>query len=174
LPSTANGINANGEVVGYSDSTAVEWTPGATTPTALGPPGTVSDAYAVNASGLVVGASYTQDASRNVVTHAMRWDAAATPPTDLGTLSGITSTVAWGINTSGQVVGAAGTTPNGDTFGHAVLWNAGATTPTDLGDLLPTNSGWRLGTANAINDAEQIVGVGRINGAQHGFRLTCS
>jgi hypothetical protein len=47
-------------------------------------------------------------------------------------------------------------------------------TPTDLGSLLPPNSGWALESANAINDAGQIVGAGTINGAFHGFRLTCS
>jgi hypothetical protein len=59
-------------------------------------------------------------------------------------------------------------------FGHAVLWNAGATTPTNLGGVLLAGSGWVLGIAYAINDAGQLVGVGSINGAHHGFRLTCS
>src|SRR5437764_15239107 len=67
--------------------------------TDLGPlPGdTFSAAFAINASGQVVGQAGTQDASGNVVTyHAVRWDAAATTPTDLGTSPGITSSVAWG------------------------------------------------------------------------------
>jgi uncharacterized membrane protein len=112
--------------------------------------------------------------SGNVVTHAVRWDVGTTTPTDLGTLSSITSTIAWDINASGQVVGAAGTSSDGSTFGHAVLWNAGATTPTNLGLLLLPGSGWVLESANAINDAGQIVGVGSINSVDHGFRLTCS
>jgi probable HAF family extracellular repeat protein len=185
--SIAYGINANGVGVGAAaGSGAVEWAPGTTTPTALGrlPGSTSSGANAINASGQVVGEAGMQDASGNRVSHAVRWDAAASPPADLGTLSGITgtlsaitSTIALGINAGGQVVGSAGTPlPNGNIFGHAVLWNAGATTPTDLGDLLPPGSGWVLEGASAINDAVpvQIVGFGIINGAVHGFRLTCS
>jgi probable HAF family extracellular repeat protein len=187
--SVAVGINASGAVVGfYSGSTAVEWAPGATattppTPLGLLPGGTFSGAYAVNASGQAVGDADTKDASGNFVRHAVRWDAGTTTPTDLGTLAGITgtlagitSTIAWDINASGQVVGAAGTSSDGSTFGHAVLWNVGMTTPTDLGGLLPSGSPWALGVAYAINDAVpvQIVGIGTINGAQHGFRLTCS
>jgi uncharacterized membrane protein len=126
----------------------------------------------------MVGVADTKDANGNLVRHAVLWNAAASPPTDLGTLSGITSTIAFGINASGQVVGAAGTWPDGSTFGHAVLWNGttnGTTTPTDLGGLLSPNSGWVLGAANAINDAGLIVGVGYINNSpEHGFRLTCS
>jgi probable HAF family extracellular repeat protein len=187
--SLAFGINASGAVVGGAEgSGAVEWAPGATattSPTTLGllQGGTAGIARAINASGQVVGLSNTKDANGNAVPHAVRWDAGTTTPTDLGTLAGITgtlagitSTVALGINASGQVVGAAGTSPDGDIFGHAVLWNTGATTPTDLGSLLPAGSGWVLESAYAINDAVpvQIAGVGTINGAEHGFRLTCS
>ena len=180
-PSFAYGINASGVVVGVAaGSGAVEWAAGATatTPiTTLGllQGGTFGFARAINANGQVVGYVDTKDASGNTATHAVLWNGTTTA-TDLGTLSGITATIALGINTSGVVVGAAGTTPDGNIFGHAVLWNAGATTPTDLGLLLPPNSGWDLGIAYAINDAvpAQIVGVGSINGAFHGFRLTCS
>jgi probable HAF family extracellular repeat protein len=177
--SVALGINASGAVVGAAGG-AVEWAPAATatTPiTTLGqlPGQTGSIAFAINASGLVVGEADTKDATGNSITHAVRWDAATTPPTDLGTLSGITSSVALGINASGAVVGAAGTpSPNGDIFGSAVLWNAGMTTPTYLGVLLPSGSPWALLSAYAINDAGQIVGFGTINGAVHGFRLTCT
>jgi probable HAF family extracellular repeat protein len=173
--STAVDINASGQVVGTS-GTAVVWAPGATTPTALSllPGGTYNVARAVNANGQVVGSADTKDASGNLVTHAVRWDATAPPATDLGTLSGITSTQALGINAGGQVVGAAGMLPDGTPFGRAVLWNAGATTPTDLGSLLPPGSGWVLESAYAINDAGQIAGIGSFNGAEHGFRLTCS
>jgi probable HAF family extracellular repeat protein len=172
-------INASGAVVGWSDG-AVEWASGTTTPTTLGllPGSTFSHALAINASGQVVGEDDIKDANGNTVAHAVRWDAGTTTPTDLGTLSvsGITtSTVAWGINASGQVVGAAGALPDGTIWGHAVLWNAGMTTPTDLGSLLPSGSGWVLEIAYAINDAGQIVGVGYINnGPDHGFRLSCS
>ena len=41
----------------------------------------------------------------------------------------------------------------------------------DLNNLVPPNSGWTLGAANAINDLWQIVGNGLVNGAGHAFRL---
>jgi probable HAF family extracellular repeat protein len=188
--SVAWDINTSGAVVGNTQGNgAVEWAPGATAttpPTALGllPGATFGGALAINANGQVVGQSSTQDASGNLVTHAVLWNAGTTTPTDLGTLAGITgtlagitSTIAWGINASGQVVGAAGTLPDGTIAGHALLWNTGMTTPTDLGALLPPGSGWVLEIAYAINDAVpvQIVGTGNINnGPNHGFRLSCS
>ena len=49
--------------------------------------------------------------------------------TDLGTLGG-NSSVAYGINDSGQVAGSSDTPPPGS---HAALWNG--TTITDLGTL---------------------------------------
>ncbi len=43
----------------------------------------------------------------------------------------------------------------------------------DLNDLIPSNSGWMLADAKAINDSGQIVGYGfDINGEQHAFLLT--
>ena len=68
--------------------------------------------------------------------------------TDLGTLGG-TSSFAWGINDSGQVVGWSYTAENAAT--HAVLWQNG--TMTDLGAL-----GGSWSAAVAINSAGQVVG----------------
>lgn len=42
----------------------------------------------------------------------------------------------------------------------------------DLNDLLVNGAGWELIEAADINDVGQIVGQGRINGAEHGFLLT--
>jgi probable HAF family extracellular repeat protein len=117
------------------------------------PGGTFSEAFAINASGQVVGDAGTQDASGNVVTqHAVRWDAAATTPTDLGTSPGITSSYAIDINASGAVVGWSD---------GAVEWASGATTPTTLG-LLP---GSTFSHALAINASGQVVGEDRIKDA---------
>ena len=42
----------------------------------------------------------------------------------------------------------------------------------DLNSQIPAGSGWRLGTANAINDAGEIAGVGRHHGKRHAFLAT--
>jgi probable HAF family extracellular repeat protein len=41
----------------------------------------------------------------------------------------------------------------------------------DLNSLIPAGSGWHLGVATGINNAGQIVGVGRHNGIQRAFLL---
>lgn len=52
---------------------------------------------------------------------------------------------------------------------HAFLIADG--TGVDLNSRIPPGSGWRLGVATAVNDAGEIVGVGRHNGHQHAFLL---
>ena len=44
----------------------------------------------------------------------------------------------------------------------------------DLNNLIPTNSGWVLQQAAAINDVGQIIGIGITNGQSHGFLLVTS
>ncbi len=41
----------------------------------------------------------------------------------------------------------------------------------DLNNLIPLGSGFTLDSAYAINDKGEIVGIGFINGQQHGFLL---
>jgi probable HAF family extracellular repeat protein len=41
----------------------------------------------------------------------------------------------------------------------------------DLNSQIPAGSGWHLGVATAINDAGQIVGIGRHHGVQRAFLL---
>ena len=41
----------------------------------------------------------------------------------------------------------------------------------DLNSRIPAGSGWRLGTANAINDTGEIAGVGHHHGKRHAFLL---
>jgi probable HAF family extracellular repeat protein len=77
----------------------------------------------------------------------------------------------WGINNQGDVVGYSdiemGITGNG----HAFLYKRG--TLYDLNSLLDGGgSGRTLLAANAINDAGQITGVGRVNGQRRAFLLT--
>ena len=43
----------------------------------------------------------------------------------------------------------------------------------DLNALLPSNSGWALSSANAINNAGQITGSGIFNVGTHVICLNC-
>jgi probable HAF family extracellular repeat protein len=75
---------------------------------------------------------------------------------DLGTLGGTTSQ-ANGINNYGQIVGYAYTTGG---VQHAAIWTNSNTAAIDLNGLIPTNSGWVLEAATAVNDSGEIVGYG--------------
>ena len=163
--SEAYGINASGQVVGWSytgvatDYHAFLYANGVMTDLGtLGWPG--SEAYGINASGQVVGYSHTAG------DHAHAFLYANGVMTDLGTLGG-TNSFALGINASGQVVGEA-EAARGSTY--AFLYANGQMV--DLNSLLPAGSGWTLGDARAINDAGQIVGRGGINGHLHAFLMS--
>ncbi len=142
--STANGINASGQVVGYAytaagDRHAFLYSNGTMTDLdTLG--GTLSIANGINASGQTVG-----QANPSVFRHACLYSNGTM--TDLGTLGG-TNSAAAGINASGQVVGSA-QVPDGNF--HAVLYSNG--TVTDLGTL-----GRNESEANGINASGQVVG----------------
>jgi probable HAF family extracellular repeat protein len=71
------------------------------------------------------------------------------------------------MNDCGQIVGAHH--PAQFFKPHAYLIADG--TAVDLNSQIPPGSEWRLGVATAINDAGQIVGVGRHDGLQHAFLL---
>ena len=124
--------------------------------------GTSSDAWDINASGQVVGASgLTGDSAF----HAYFYSGGIMK--DLGTLGGKDSE-ACGINAGGQVVGYSWL--DGDSVRHAFLWSGGVMT--DLNTLLPSGSGWTLEVANAINDLGQIVCNGYNNEGVHALLLT--
>jgi len=101
--------------------------------------------------------------------HAFLWSNGAM--TDLGTLGGPDQgSSGSAINRSGEVAGTAGVTGTAKTNGtHAALWTG--TTTVDLGALAPLSSGsWSV--ANGINDSGQVVGywassVSTINTAAH-------
>lgn len=84
--------------------------------------------------------------------------------TDLGTLGGASSS-AYGINSSGQVVGWSDTGKNDVARGNvrATLWNV--TTASDLGALVE----WAPSIAYSINDLGQVVGQSYTGngGSQH-------
>jgi probable HAF family extracellular repeat protein len=119
--------------------------------------GSYAIAYAVNASGQIVGTSMT-DASGEIPTlHAFLYSNGTMQ--DIDTSGGVDSS-AYAINSSGQVVGRM-FTANGES--RAFLYDS--TGMHDLGTLGGLNS-----TAYDINDSGQIVGVAdTASGEQHAF-----
>jgi probable HAF family extracellular repeat protein len=140
---SAEGINAAGQVVGWgyigsnSEIHAFVWSQG--TLTDLGTEGVVSNAYAINGSGQIVG--YNTDATRPVL-----W--ANGTMSDLGTLGG-SSGIAFGINDGGQVVGSSATAQG---VTHAFLWQNGTMTDLNAGSDAQTE-------AYAINASGLVVGA---------------
>src|SRR5207245_2615048 len=104
------------------------------------------------------------DTEGDLTYHAFVRNAGSTSLSDLGTLGGASSE-ARGINVNGTIVGYADTAASGS---HAFV-DSGRVMY-DLNNLIPSNSGWTLTAANAINDSEQIVGMGTNSlGQSHGF-----
>lgn len=149
---SAADINTVGQVAGQWESTrgypvAAIWDP-ALGPRELGvlPGGVFSAAYGLNDAGQVVGWSESWDGD-----HAFLWDDGQM--IDLG----------WGsaaadINNAGQIVGGAN------------IWSDGV--KANLNDLVPAGSGLTIWSANAINEAGQIVATALdARGAQHAVLL---
>jgi probable HAF family extracellular repeat protein len=72
-----------------------------------------------------------------------------------------------GLNNCDVVVGGYGPVAEGY---KAFIWSK-AQGARDLDSILPADSGWKLGTATAINDRGEIVGSGKLHGAKRGFLL---
>jgi probable HAF family extracellular repeat protein len=125
--------------------------------------GSWSQTYGINNKGQTTGLAYTKNGSA----HAFIANCGSCALKDLGTITGSTSTV-WGfaINDSGVVVGQ---TTFQNTY-HAFVYSGGKMK--DLNSMIPAASGWELTEANGINAAGQIVGMGTINGQEHGYLLT--
>ncbi|MGE3298774.1 MAG: alginate lyase family protein, partial [Porticoccaceae bacterium] len=98
--------------------------------------------------------------------HAALWQGGS--PLDLGVLGTGNSSDAHGINDLGYVVGRSSIDSKGTS--HAFLWRNGIMT--DLNDLLPDDSPWTLQYAADINNKNQIVGYGLIEGQTHAFMMT--
>jgi probable HAF family extracellular repeat protein len=172
LYSTGLGINASGQVVGWSYRNENEY--GRlfrTSPT--GPIDPASDdlgvyggaATGINDSGQVAGAYYVSSG----VPHAFRTapNSPVNPATDdLGTLGAGFYSWATGINALGQVVG--GSTTEGDAWTHAFRTGPNSRIDSATDDL-------GSGVANAINASGQAVGWGlMVGGYWHAFRTAAN
>jgi probable HAF family extracellular repeat protein len=161
-------INDSGQVVGESRH-AFLWQGGVMTDLGTLAGSNRSSALSINNSGQVVGTYYLDIGPQR----AFLWQNGVM--TDLGTLpdNGLNSarnTLANSINASGQIVGFSEFSTLLATVPHAVIWDGGMLK--DLNTLIPSDSGWILHGASAINDAGQIIGEGNVNGQSHAFLLT--
>jgi probable HAF family extracellular repeat protein len=183
----AHGINDSNVVVGRSNdnapvfglSQAAQWD--GTTQAFLGPVPTVydaivSEAYAINDTGLVVGnAAYGRPDNPMWPGGfaAAVWNGGV--QTLLPSLSSSASySSALSVNNLGQIVGTSGLAYRDR---RAVLWNNGVAT--DLNSFLDATSigrGWVLQSANAINDNGWIVGdaYNTVTNQTEGFLLALS
>jgi probable HAF family extracellular repeat protein len=161
------GLNKSGHVVGeaYSSSFAAPhaFYYDGTTATDIGNLGGVSAAaLAINDNEQIAGYS----ANVAGFEHAFRY--ISRTMTDLGTLGGGYS-YAVALNNSNIVVGGS-YVDAGNTIYHAFVSSGNSLTDLN-GQLDSSGTGWTLVEARAINDAGQIVGVGRFGGVKHGFLL---
>jgi probable HAF family extracellular repeat protein len=181
IGSLAQGINAGGQVVGYSNDPdyfghAFLWTPAAPngldgTMTAIGalPGESYASAYAVNAGGTVVGEAQVGDEFHAFVWRPTTPNGTTGIMSDLGTLGGTWSR-ATSINGAGDIVGVA-EGPAPDAFDYAFLYRDG--TMYDLNTALPdTVHGVVLSIAYGITDGGQIVGGATVDGHRQAYLLT--
>jgi probable HAF family extracellular repeat protein len=155
-------INDSGEIIGnyYTSSTdngPFLYSNGRFTKLAAGPPGTTVTANAINNNGVIVGAiSYN---TNSTVSHAALYSNGVWK--DLGTLPGATTgTAAVGINTAGQIIAVAGyrvTSYHPFIPAKTVACIIQNGVVVNLNTLIPTNSGFNLSRAIAINNAGQIL-----------------
>jgi probable HAF family extracellular repeat protein len=169
LYSRANGVNAMGEVVGFSgrerdslESRAFVWSSqtGMMDIGTLG--GAYAQAYAINDAGYITGASQTQGMGPMVTTHAFIYRQ-PTPPygrynrmSDLGVLGGFSS-YGMAINSYNHVVGYSTITTSDDPV-HAFLHDGKSMI--DLGSLggIGKRSASYVSVALGINNWDQVVG----------------
>ncbi len=164
-PQSANGLNNSGEAVGdgvdaNGNQIAFLYANGSVTELNL------TSANAINRSGEIAGMSGSD---------AVLYDDGQL--TDLGNLGGLSEANA--LNDQGDAVGVSALSPQCVLLDNydcpdedAFLYSNGALI--DLNSLLPPDSGWQLYDATGINDSDQIVGDGYLNGQQVGFLLDLS
>lgn len=162
--SRANGINALGQIVGYSGPTrdsnqsrAFVWAQqtGMIDLGTLG--GAYAQAYAINDGGTITGGSQMAAMGINEITHAFTYNPACMScggMTDLGVLGGNVS-VGMAINANNHVAGFSTLAMN-DNRVHAFLHNG--TRMIDLGSLGLPKTYSDVSVALAVNNADQVVG----------------
>lgn len=178
---TAVDLNASGTGVGgvtkcvNSQSRgfrAVRWDAGGTAATELGnlgldPTGqTEAYAYVINDTGTVAGYAVKHVGDTPLGERAVRWAAGTTTAIELDNLgtdgSGVTSSKAGGINSTGVIVGFATKYVGGTSLGaRAVRWDAGGTAATELDVLGTDGSGASSSGAYKINTSGAAVGYAR-------------
>lgn len=162
---SAYGVNANGQVAGYSlDAagrfSAFVWSDRDGYVMIGGLGGRSSYAMAINDRGDVAGHALTGSG----YAHAFLYSDGVLR--NLGTLGGNAS-YAYGVNAYGAVVGYSLLQ---DGLMRAFLYDGSVML--DLNTALGADSAWELTQAYGINDAGQIVGAGMLDGKEHGFLLT--
>jgi probable HAF family extracellular repeat protein len=165
----ASDLNNRGQVVGFSNLAGDQaghpflWDDGVLTDLGtfgghFGFPEGINEAEEIAGE-----AGYPDD----VIFHAALWRKGTM--TDLGTVDGDPSSVAFHINSEGQVVGAS-TNLSGEWI-HAFLWENGGPM-IDLNTLVPLGAGVQLISAPDINDRGEIAALGLLpNGDGHAFLL---
>lgn len=187
---SAGGINKSGQVVGsaatggygshvflWSDEVmrnlgTTWWTKDLQNLRLFDPPYSGAWASDINDRGQVVGGSGVS-AHGDSQDQAFLWSEGVM--LGLGTLSdrgpswyGLVNSNASAINYAGLVVGSS-TTSEGRS--HAFIFST-RFDMLDLNSRIDPNLHWELESANAINDAGQIVGTGRLTGRQRAYLLT--
>ena len=168
--SRANGVNATGQVVGFSslqrdstDSRAFMWTSqsGMIDIGTLG--GSYAQAYAINDAGYVTGASQTQTWGPMVITHAFIYRL-PTPPyqrhnqmVDLGVLGGLSS-YGMAINSDNHVAGYSTIQTNDVNADRVHGFFHDGKKMVDLGSLGWPGTDSDVSVALAINNSDQVVG----------------
>ena len=116
-----------------------------------------TSADAINDAGQIAGQTF--DPLGIVLWNGMSWEPIPTPA--------LFDPEIHDMNDCAQIVGA----HHPEVFfkPHAFLIANGV--GVDLNSQIPVGSGWRLGTANAINDVGEIAGVGHHNGRRRAFLL---
>jgi probable HAF family extracellular repeat protein len=149
---SVNGINAVGQVVGYSNmpQRALITGPNGANIALLETRGAIfSGANSINNPGQVVGYSTT---ATSIVSHAFITGPNGVGITDLGTLGGVYSW-AYGINNPGQVAGQSETAAGQL---HAFITSPNGVGMTDLGTL---GGNYTESSARGISNAGQVVGM---------------
>ena len=164
--SAAYGINDSGQAAGYGMMSGGSfrgfvWTPGQGYVVLGTLGGANSYAMAISNTGFIAGSSQ----STSGYSHAFLSNGSSLQ--DLGTLGGVAS-YGYALNNLGNVVGSSWTAGNAGTdgflFENSVMW--------DINALLIDAPGWQVTALYGINDSNQVVGVGVLNGIEHAVLLT--